>query len=261
MAFVSRDVAADIARVCRDEDADLVLMGFHKSVVGRAILGGTVHRVLTHAKSDVGVFVDRGFSRPEKVLIPYLGGRHDRLALELAARLARNVNASITVLHVVDPDRADRRERTAEQAVDRVYKDPAHPTPVTVRVVEDISPVDAVLRTAAEFDLVVIGVSEKWGLSSHLFGWRPERIAARLPRLAPDRPPTRQHHRRPHRRRHPPRRIRRPRPPTRHRPRNPLIPASPRASSPLGALFFLCDLSVRFGPRITQTSTLDELSG
>ena len=30
-------------------------------------------------------------------------------------------------------------------------------------------------------DLVVIGVSEEWGLESHLFGLRPERIAASCP--------------------------------------------------------------------------------
>ncbi|HSU66081.1 MAG TPA: hypothetical protein VLJ39_04385, partial [Tepidisphaeraceae bacterium] len=33
----------------------------------------------------------------------------------------------------------------------------------------------------ADFDLVVIGVAQEWGLESQLFGWRPERIAAGTP--------------------------------------------------------------------------------
>ena len=38
-------------------------------------------------------------------------------------------------------------------------------------------PVQTVIDQSGSFDLVVIGVSDEWGLSSHLFGWRPERIA------------------------------------------------------------------------------------
>jgi hypothetical protein len=50
-----------------------------------------------------------------------------------------------------------------------------------VESVEGASPVAVVLREAAQFDLVVIGVSEEWGLESRLFGWRPERIARDCP--------------------------------------------------------------------------------
>ena len=40
---------------------------------------------------------------------------------------------------------------------------------------------EAVLRQAHQFDLVVIGVGEEWGLMSHLFGLRAERVAAEWP--------------------------------------------------------------------------------
>jgi hypothetical protein len=38
-----------------------------------------------------------------------------------------------------------------------------------------------VLHQAQTADLVIIGVAEEWGLESHLFGWRPERIARDCP--------------------------------------------------------------------------------
>jgi hypothetical protein len=38
-----------------------------------------------------------------------------------------------------------------------------------------------VLHQAPQFDLVIIGVAEEWGLESHLFGWRAERIARDCP--------------------------------------------------------------------------------
>ena len=53
LSFVSRDVPADITTVARERQVNLVLIGFHKPIFGRGILGGTVHRVLTQTQSDV----------------------------------------------------------------------------------------------------------------------------------------------------------------------------------------------------------------
>ncbi len=179
IAFVSRDIPSDIARIARVRDADLILMGFHKPVFGQAILGGTVHRVMTASDSDVAVFVDRGIEHEIKtILVPYLGGKHDLLALELAGRIARNTRASLTVLHVVPPKRSESDAVLhARSIVDRTFSDPTQPTPIHFQVIEDQSPVAAVIQTAGQYDLLVIGVEEQWGMQSQLFGFRPERIA------------------------------------------------------------------------------------
>ena len=196
LSFVSRDVANDICQVALAKDVDLVLMGFHKPVFGQLLLGGTVHKVLSQCETNVAVFVDRGFgqrfgasspdadpTKPLRILVPYLGSRHDRLAMELASRIGRNTGASVTVLHVVPTMRGNANVRTMDVkgAVDRVFHDPSQPAPVEFRVVPDDSPVAVVVRESAAFDLVIIGVAEEWGLESHLFGWRPERIARECP--------------------------------------------------------------------------------
>jgi nucleotide-binding universal stress UspA family protein len=187
ITFVTRDAAADIARVSRARDPSLVLIGYHKPVFGGSMLGGTVHRVMTGVEADVGVFVDRGFKSLRRLLVPYMGDRHDRLALQLASRLARHAQAAVTVLHVVPPERAKRTAGAAGathgagETVRRVFDDPTQPVPVEVRVAEGVSPVEAVLKTAGDFDLVVVGVSDEWGLESHLFGMRPARIAEACP--------------------------------------------------------------------------------
>lgn len=180
ISFVSRDVPRDIARVARDREADLVLIGFHKPVFSRSLLGGTVHRVLASVPADIAIFVDRGFKGTQRILVPYLGGRHDQLAMQLAGRLARNSRAEVTILHVTAPKR-DQPPLNAREAVDRVFNDPTQPLPVQMRVVESADPVGTVIEQSAGFDLVVIGVAEEWGLARHLFGWRAERIAAGSP--------------------------------------------------------------------------------
>jgi Kef-type K+ transport system membrane component KefB len=186
VSFVSRDPAVDIARVAHERAAKLILMGFHNPVFGHALLGGTVHRVMQLATTDVAVFVDRGLpTRPRSILVPYMGSPHDRLALELAARMARYGNAAVTVLHVVTPGRARRdaakTESGAQQLTERVFNDPSQPQPVTFDIMESDDRVSVVLARAKAFDVVVVGVAEEWGLKSHLFGWRPERIARDCP--------------------------------------------------------------------------------
>lgn len=180
LSFYSSDVAGDIARAARDRLADLVLIGFHKPVFSRTVLGGTVHRVMTATPADVAVFVDRGFIAPTRVLVPYLGSRHDRLAMDLAGRFARGAKAQVTVLHVTRPTRSGP-ELDAKAAVDRVFNDPSQPLPVQMRVVESHDPAGTVVEQSRDYDLVVIGVAEEWGLESHLFGFRAERIAANCP--------------------------------------------------------------------------------
>jgi nucleotide-binding universal stress UspA family protein len=186
VSFVSRDAAADIARTAEEYGVGLVLMGFHKPILGTTILGGTVHGVLERAPTDVAVLVDRGLpDRPATILVPYMGSDHDRLALEIASTMARHFGAAVTVLHVVPPSGSPQSregERLHAKAVtDRVFTDPSQPAPVTFRVVESADPIGAVLEHCRPFDLVLVGVSGRWGLTSQLFGWRAERIARDCP--------------------------------------------------------------------------------
>lgn len=176
VVFTSRDFAGDISAVANARRVDLVLMGFHKPVFSQTILGGTVHRVLRECKSDIAIMVDRGLEQTRKILVPFAGSTHDRLAINLAGRIARTLNATVEVLHVVSPSH-DRPSLGAKEQVQRLIDDPTLPVPVEFKVVEDYSPIDVVLRESKEADLVVLGMTEQWGMESHLVGFRPERIA------------------------------------------------------------------------------------
>src|SRR5687768_12864606 len=123
VSFVSRDIADDISSLARARHANLLLMGFHRPVFGHAILGGTVHRVLTGAPADVAIFVNRSSELPKKVLVPYLGGVHDRLALELANRMAKAGGVEVIALHVVAPRRDHKTDEVlgAQAEVTKVF--------------------------------------------------------------------------------------------------------------------------------------------
>ncbi len=185
LSFVTTNPSADIVRVANDSGVGLVLMGFHKPVIGTTMLGGTVHRVMQEASADVAVLIDRGLpDQIGSILIPYMGSTHDRFALELAGAIARHSGAAITVLHVVPPDnRPDDPEArpSARSAVEKTLSDPTQPLPVTFKVIPTNDPIDVVIEQCRPFDLVIVGVTEQWGLVSQLFGWRTERIARDCP--------------------------------------------------------------------------------
>ena len=176
MSYFSRDVPSDIARIVRQQNIDLVLMGYHAPVWGRALLGGIVHRVMAGADCDVAVFVDRDFTRPTRILVPFIGSSHDKLAVEMAGRIAKATEAAITIIHVTNRPIPD-----AHPTIDKVFKDPTQKKAVEVKLIPADSPAESILSQIDTHDLVVIGVGEEWGLESSLIGMRAERIAADCP--------------------------------------------------------------------------------
>ena len=178
ISFVSRDVPGDIAALAQHRKVDLVMMGFHKAVIGTAILGGTVHRVLNQTETNVAILVDRGYRGAKRILVPYLGSPHDTLAMEIARRLGTQADVQITVLHVVSAER--QMNAGAVKVVESVFSEPGLSQKLKFKVVQDEDPVGAVVQYAKEADLVIIGLAEEWGLESHLFGFKLERIAEEL---------------------------------------------------------------------------------
>jgi Kef-type K+ transport system membrane component KefB/nucleotide-binding universal stress UspA family protein len=176
LSFVSAEPAADIIRTAQARHADLVLLGWHKPLFSQTMLGGTVHEVMEEASGTVAVLVDRGLSDVKRVLVPFIGSRHDRAALGLARRLMRQAGADVTVLHVT----SDLGSNGARAQVDELF--PSDEGGVRLKVVRHTSPEEAALEEARHgYDLVVVGVGAQWGLEERLFGLHRERIIRDAP--------------------------------------------------------------------------------
>ena len=183
VAVISRTAADEICEVARLKGVRLIVMGWHKPVFSRSVLGGTLDRVMRRCPVDLAVLIDKGMPNPpHRILLPYSGTVHDQLALRLAARLARRAGADLTLLHVVHPGRSEPRlEREARQLLDTVAPEPMTGHTIRLLVVETNHPVDSVLEEAARHDLTVLGVGEEWQLAPQLFGLRSERVAVENP--------------------------------------------------------------------------------
>ncbi|MCY1040619.1 cation:proton antiporter [Corallococcus sp. bb12-1] len=177
LSFVSSEPARDICRTAQAKRADLVLLGWHKPLFSQTVLGGTVHEVMQESTGTVAVLVDRGLTQVRRVLVPFVGSRHDRAALGIARRLFKQAGAEVTVLHVTSPEGPG----TGRAQVDELF--PADEgAAVKLKVVRHASPEEAALEEArAGYDLVVVGVGAEWGLEDRLFGVQRERIVRDAP--------------------------------------------------------------------------------
>jgi Kef-type K+ transport system membrane component KefB/nucleotide-binding universal stress UspA family protein len=184
LSFVSPRPSADICEVAAVKRADLVIMGWHKPVLGRAVLSGTVHDVMGHADASVAVLVDRGLEWIGRVLVPFRGGPHDRGALTLGLRIARHVGAKVTVLHVLnlDPKAAGGADDAASTLADLHGETYANGGRIEVKKLDHAEPIHAVIEECETgYDLVVVGASADWGLEHRSFGMQPETIVRDCP--------------------------------------------------------------------------------
>jgi nucleotide-binding universal stress UspA family protein len=98
--------------------------------------------------------------------------------LAIAERMCRLSGSAVTILHIIPPNRTEAAARLdAAGTVDRTFTDPRSRASVQLRIVPHEVPLDLMLQSAPEFDLVIVGVDETWGLESHWFGFRPQRLA------------------------------------------------------------------------------------
>ena len=152
-AFTSLTPGADLARLAREQDAELLFV----DAPARLLEDGRLVSLLDDAPCDVAVLVG-GEAGPGAVFVPFAGAEHDWAAVELGAWLARSRPAQLVLVGSAAGDAgrdASRLLASASLAVQRalgVHTEPLliEPTPQSL--------VDA----ARDAGLVVVGLTDRW---------------------------------------------------------------------------------------------------
>jgi nucleotide-binding universal stress UspA family protein len=169
----SGDIVSAIAETAESEAADLLVLGWPRPVPGKRDPSPTVAQLLERCGCDVAVLLDRRDPPWRNVLLPFVGGAHDLLAVDMVRRISAS-GASITILHIVDPDRPAGEApklRTRERGSFRDER-------VTLKVVESREPVrETLLEATNGYDLIVIGVSPTFHAGDYPWSVRNERLA------------------------------------------------------------------------------------
>jgi nucleotide-binding universal stress UspA family protein len=136
-----------------------------------------MQRIVRGLPADVGVLKNRGLASVERILLPWGGGIHARLGLEIAERVARATGASVHLLRVVRPDvDAEQEEESIAGTVANIVGE-HNEVEYLVRENESVTGgIEAALE-AGDYDLTIIGASREWSIRSVLFGSIPDVIA------------------------------------------------------------------------------------
>jgi nucleotide-binding universal stress UspA family protein len=174
---IANDVARATAQIAEIDHANLIMVGWHRPAFSTNRLGGRVGQILTQARVDVAVFVDRGRERLESILVPYAANIHDDLALELGLRLLVNSDMRIlTVLRVMQAE-----ETTRELSYE--FRSLMEQLPVALRdridieTVEAPEPIQAVVQASETVDLTIAGTSRAWGIERQTLGRYTDKLA------------------------------------------------------------------------------------
>lgn len=174
---VTKDVARETAQIAEIDRADLILVGWHRPTFSSNRLGGRVGQILSTAKVDVAIFVDRGRERLNNLLVPYAANIHDDLGLELALRLLVNSEQRrLTVLRVAADGESENElsyefRRVIEQLPLEVQ------SRVETPIVEAAEPIQAVIAASANADLTIAGTSREWGIERQTLGQYTDELA------------------------------------------------------------------------------------
>jgi nucleotide-binding universal stress UspA family protein len=173
----AHDVFGGLIRRTRDQNADMLLMGWQGGFSVGRIYNSPVQRIIRNLPADVAVLKDRGVASIERVLLPWGGGLHARLGLEVALRVAESTGGGVDLLRVVreDVDVEAEQEALAETVTDMVGDDDS--VDYLVRQADSVTAgIDDALQSG-EHDLVIIGASHEWTVRQVLFGSIPDVVA------------------------------------------------------------------------------------
>lgn len=164
------DLWPSLARVVKQHDIDLIVVGTHaRGRIRKLLLGSVAETIFRHATCPVLTINPsleqslNGVQAPRRILFPTDFSPQSEYAAAHAISLARRCGAHLTLLHVLPEmtgEASGDRERVFEVTRGRLRALVNNvDVPVSCRVVEANSAVDAILRcAAAESDLIVSGV-------------------------------------------------------------------------------------------------------
>ena len=164
IAFTSTNVGADLSRLAKSEEVDLLLIDGRRPLLGEGVPRGDVGAVLNDAECDVAVLVAKegqpiAPSADAAVVVPFGGAEHDWAALELGAWIASATGAPLNLLGAAGQSEegksATRLLGDAGLLVQQYAGIPA--TPIVAEPGRE-----GIVAAAAGAGLLVIGLSDRW---------------------------------------------------------------------------------------------------
>lgn len=178
-------------------DVRLVLLGWPGKLAPEQVAHHPLTRLVTEAHADVAAFLDRGTREIRRVLVPFGGGVHARLAVRTALQLVEPSKGEVVVLRCFvslrpeEPPHAQEDGEGASPIEDEflLLREELEstlgevPDNVCFKVVSEPGLLRGILAelNASHFDLVVMGAGVARSLRTEFFGSITDAVAEQIP--------------------------------------------------------------------------------
>lgn len=181
VSAAAHDIFKGLISETEEREADMLVMGWQGGFSLGRIYNTPVQRIIKNMNADVAVLKDRGLDDIRSVLVPWGGGIHARLGMEIGIRVARALNAKLRILRLVKPgvDHDEEEEELSKRL--QPLLEGFDNVEIRVKESEDVTGGMLGDLEAHKDDLIIIGASHEWGIKSVLFGTIPDIIADRAP--------------------------------------------------------------------------------
>ncbi|MDR9416361.1 MAG: amino acid permease [Gracilimonas sp.] len=177
----SHDVFKGIISETESREADMLVMGWQGGFSLGRIYNTPVQRIIKELKADVSVLKNRNLDEIKSVAVPWGGGLHARLGMEIGVRIAQAVGAKLRVIRLVKSGiNIQEEEKELRQRI-KPLTETIENLEIVVKESEDVT--GGILAELEEHqdDLLIIGASHEWSIRNVLFGTIPDIIADRAP--------------------------------------------------------------------------------
>ncbi len=172
---VSYGVKDGIAQAASDEGCDLLLLPWKGySTSEERFFGATIDKLLENPPCNILIVRGGELATCKRILLPIRGGPYAELALEISSRLARALDAEVTVLHCEsDGASRDLGDRTYRSFVSMLGRYPDINRLVTFHG----KAAAGIMREAKSHDMIIVGASYKPAAPADFFGPIVEDVA------------------------------------------------------------------------------------
>lgn len=177
----AHNIFGAIINETQNRQADMLLMGWQGGFSVGRIYNSPVQHIIKELKTDVGILKDRGIEEVNSILLPWGGGHHAWLGLEIAVRIARGLDADLKILRLVKSDTDIRNEQKSLQRKISPLLGNFDRYEIIIREAQEITTGIMEEFEIQNHDLVIIGASHEWSIRNVLFGTIPDIIADRAP--------------------------------------------------------------------------------
>ena len=177
---VSHQIAGAVLDTVREENVNLLVVGWKGAWRGGRILGTNVDKIVQEAPCDVVVFKTAELKpKIERILVFNAPAWHVSYATGYAILLAIQHGASITIYTAATTDEEMEKEKVYSARLAQMCR--THGIPYEEKFATVRSIVDAVVEEAKGYDLLAVGATEEWERLENAFGSVQDHIARRAP--------------------------------------------------------------------------------